>query len=262
MLVHRRLGITDMTSIEQDTANKERFKFNLPFSCITMQFGKSSDVLPRLPWKARTIVWMDYDGILDDEKLADAQHIATNAVSGSMIVMTVNAEPGEADGSRVERLRERLGSERVPPEITNDSHLGSWGTARAYRNILTNELLSTVSDRNGIAVSGSRIVYRPLFNFQYSDGARMTTVGGIFYSEAEAPHAERCSFKDLKFVSETETAYRIEVPNLTFRELRHLDAQLPVDDARKVAAVRIAREDVKKYVRVYRYFPNFLDAEF
>src|SRR5437762_3665630 len=97
LLVHRRLGINDMVSIERDTANRQRFLFNRPFACIEMRFGQSTDVLPRLAWRRRTIAWLDYDGVLEDDVLADAQHLASNMISGSVLVMTLNAEPGEAD---------------------------------------------------------------------------------------------------------------------------------------------------------------------
>lgn len=40
-LFHRSLGITQMISIEDNKEYKERFTFNIPYSCIKLRFGNS-----------------------------------------------------------------------------------------------------------------------------------------------------------------------------------------------------------------------------
>ena len=54
--------------------------------------------------------------------------------------------------------------------------------------------------------------------------------------------------------------YSIEVPRLTYRELQHLDAQLPQQDVTMIDA-SIPEEDLRRYCKVYRYFPNFAEIE-
>ena len=53
--------------------------------------------------------------------------------------------------------------------------------------------------------------------------------------------------------------YRREIPKLTYRELLHLDAQLPIDDIKILKAEAIPQKDLKRYAKIYRYFPNFME---
>jgi len=59
--------------------------------------------------------------------------------------------------------------------------------------------------------------------------------------------------------------YRIRVPNLTFKEMRYLDKWLPSDRTRaidgKANARFLSNDSIKDYSRIYRYFPNFVEAE-
>jgi hypothetical protein len=79
----------------------------------------------------------------------------------------------------------------------------------------------------------------------------------------------RCAFEDLCFFrpnyhpreDQVDEAYLIAVPNLTYREIRHLDTQLPIEDCRDLKAPAIPEEDLEKYKQIYRYFPTFAEAE-
>jgi hypothetical protein len=93
ILFHRALGITKMISIEKDKENKERFMFNRPFRCVELEFGKSNEVLPKLNWDAKSILWLDYDDKLDNHVLSDVRFFCINASPGSVIVLSVNAHP-------------------------------------------------------------------------------------------------------------------------------------------------------------------------
>src|SRR6266581_5372051 len=65
ILFHKSLGITNMTSIEQDRPFAKRFAFNRPFLCVDIKIGESGEILPTLNWSMRTILWLDYDLPLD-----------------------------------------------------------------------------------------------------------------------------------------------------------------------------------------------------
>ncbi|MBI3760706.1 MAG: hypothetical protein HY260_02450, partial [Chloroflexi bacterium] len=133
--------------------------------------------------------------------------------------------------------------------------------AATYRRIVHNEILETLNQRNGSRSLGSRYQYKQIFYFHYSDGAKMVTVGGLVYDEGLSPHVEKCAFENLPFVRTSDDPYLIEVPNLTYREIRHLDSQLPVDDYKVLQAPDIPETDLKKYGQVYRYFPTFAEAD-
>lgn len=265
-LFHKSLGIKNMISIERDLDNKGRFEFNRPFSCVQIAFGESNEILPTLSWNAKTILWLDYDGTLEPSVLTDIRFFCASAAPGSVIVATVNAEPyGLIEKeSRLDKLQNILGKERIPPDV-KESDLSDWGTARVYRRILTAEILGTLSERNGGLANGNKLEYRQLFDFCYRDGDRMLTIGGLLFERGQKLNMESCGFHQLDFTRSSTKAnskpFFIEVPKLTYREIRHLDRQLPRAKNKRLALPRVRPEDVKNYENIYRYFPTFAETE-
>jgi len=259
-LFHKALGINRMISIEKDIKNQGRFRFNRPFSCIKLAFGESNAVLPTLSWRSKAVLWLDYDSKLNSSVLTDIGHFCTYAVSGSIVIVTVEAKPDEEPEERVKRLRKAVGKLKVPTDITFTG-LADWGTAAACRRIINNEIMERLSYRNGGVEESKQLLYKQLFNFRYSDGTKMVTVGGIIYEKGKEGIFQRCAFgKNLPFVCGGEEAFLIEAPNLTFKELHYLDSKLPTRVP--PGGHSIPEEDVGRYARIYRYFPRFAEAEF
>ena len=153
-LVHERLGLTDMTSMERAHDKKERFRFNKPYSCVKFRWGESSEILPTLSWGKRSIVWLDYDSPLDSSILEDISTATLNLRSGSILVVTVDAKPerlADSNGSnivkeRLEALRTRIGENKLP-RGTKGSHLAKWGLSKVCRDVITNEIDEILSRR-------------------------------------------------------------------------------------------------------------------
>lgn len=285
IMFHRTLNITNMLSIEKDVENADRFDFNLPFKCVKMAYGKSTVVLPTLKWTKRTIGWFDYDGPLTADVLADVAFFVANAASGSVLVISVNANPvddeaespadasetvqAEATGPnspaarvarRLERFKGRVGHAKVPTDVT-PKDMRQWKFADVCKRIVTNEINDTIRARNGVLEDDDRFMYSQLFNFHYADGAKMLTVGGIIYTKGEEPHFRAAMFDKLSFVRSNDDAYSIEVPNLTYREIRSLEKQMPCAEGSILKAPGVPFEDTQKYARVYRYFPTFAETD-
>jgi len=259
-LFHKSLGLRRMISIEQDVDNQARFRFNRPFVCIKLHFGKSNDVLPVLSWNAKTIVWLDYDGLLNSSVLTDISTFCSSAIAGSVIVVTVNAMPDRPAEHRIKHLTARVGADNVPQDLTHSS-LADWGTAAVYQRIINNQINQRITERNGGLENSRQFVYRQLFNFRYADTAKMLSVGGVIYERRQQAAFDRCAFEKLfDFVKTGSDAYLIEAPNLTLREIHHLDSQLP-NKTQRLRARSIPTSDIEKYARVYRYFPRFAEAE-
>jgi hypothetical protein len=140
ILFHKTLGIINMISIEHDVEAKPRFEFNKPFSCITIEFGDSNDVLTKIPWDVRTIVWLDFDGRLTKSVLTDVRFFFSSAPTGSLGIFSVNANPDELDENepRLDKLKKIL-EDKVPPSVKEDD-LADWGTASVYRHIIQTKL--------------------------------------------------------------------------------------------------------------------------
>ena len=65
LLIHKSLGLKDLVSIEERKQDEKRFRFNCPYGCVDLKFGKSNNVLPGLKWDKKTILWLDYEDPLE-----------------------------------------------------------------------------------------------------------------------------------------------------------------------------------------------------
>lgn len=264
-LMHKALGLKNMISIEEEISDAERFEFNVPFSCITMKYGNSNDELPALPWDVRTILWLDYDRSINTSVLTDIKHFFTSAIPGSIILITLNASIyGVETGREVEEekrlalLEDIIGKTKIPLGITGKD-LHGWKTSKVFRRIMINEIEEIINARNGSQSPDNKLSFKQLFYFQYKDGAKMLTLGGIFIDEGQEETFKRCAFDKLEFFRDGDTPYEIKVPNLTLREIKYLEKFLPnsLDKSKPF----LPEADKKKYSRVYRYFPLFAETE-
>jgi hypothetical protein len=271
-LLHQRLGITRMLSIECRDDATARIKFNVPYLCIKMKWGISHEVLPTLNWRKKTIIWLDYDSPLETKMLDDIRLVTSSLVSGSMIVITVEAKPKEIEGNvniaheRLQTLVQNVGEDRLPLMKEGDravrslkgSDLAEWGLARVSRQIIDAEIARTLKDRNAPLDAESRVSYEQLFNFHYADGAKMLTVGGIIRHARDASRIPESTFDMLEFVRRAEDPYLIEAPVLTSRELTYLDRHLTRGFR---GAGWLPQTECEKYKKVYRYHPTFAEVE-
>lgn len=287
-LFHKALNINSMFSIEKGAArNKtilERYEANKPYKCIEIIPGQSHVELPKLDWTENSIIWLDYDGGISSDVLADIQTVCANSPHGNVLVITLRVEPGpeiEEDEygvakNRLERLEELLGKDKIPFQIIESyddgvpklspikpKHLDSWGTAKVLREIVTNEIESTLVSRNSGIRKDLTLSYKQLFNFHYADGVKMLTVGGILFEDGQSHKVSSCAFERFPFISFDEKPYKIDIPFLTYRELRKLDSQLPNDDIEELKKVLpgVPEKDILSYLKIYRYFPTFAETE-
>jgi hypothetical protein len=259
-LIHKTLGITEMLSIERDEEDQERFRFNVPYSCVKIAFGEASAVLPTLAWDVRTILWLDYDYGLDAGVLGDVAHFCANACAGSSIVVSLNAHSDREDKTPLVSLQEKVGERDLPADLTN-ADFKDWAKARTFRRIIMNKVTDALNIRNGTRAVGSKFNFKQLFNFHYQDGARMLTLGGLLHEQGQAPLVAKSALDNLWFVRTGEEPFHIKIPRLTYKEIRYLDEQLPIGDATALTARGIPTEDLEMYSLIYRYFPTFTETD-
>src|ERR1700759_2180559 len=61
ILMHRRLGIQDLVSVEKETSRLDRAEFNRPFACVKVLGGDLSGHLATMKFTKPLIAWLDYD---------------------------------------------------------------------------------------------------------------------------------------------------------------------------------------------------------
>ena len=261
-LFHKALGFEEMHSIEKEKNDEERFRNNVPFRNVNLIFEETGTALSKLDFSKRSIVWLDYDGRLSGSVLEDVRDLTSSVCSGSFILFTVQANPENGDDKidSLQLLAKEVGEKNVPAK-TKKTTLYGWGTAQVLRQIIANEIESSLSTRNLGQPDGQSFCFKQLFNFNYEDGAKMLTVGGIVYSQAEVDMLEACKFDELTFVETEKTPFKITVPNLTFRELKLLESQMPTVGLTDLDKRGMPDSEITNYMKIYRYFPSFATFE-
>lgn len=268
ILFHKAIGFTNMVSIEKDKPSnlqhKNRFEFNKPYGGIELMFGDSWGILHSLQWNdTRTVLWLDYDGKLDQNCLSDISTFFTRAEPGSFLLISYNIMDDFGEGDKttpLERLEAQVGKENVPPGISPEDSLTGWARAEVFRTVVSNKIEEVLKQRNGVLRPENRLRYRQIVNFRYQDGAMMATVGGVLFDAGQEGVCCQAGFHNLEFYSGDDKAFKIEVPCLTTREIRHLDSLIPISEC-DYSKIAIPAADVRAYQKLYRYFPTFAEAD-
>jgi hypothetical protein len=260
-----------MISIEKREEYKERFEFNKPYSCIEMKYGDSNDILPELSWDKPTIVWLDYDGFLTEAVINDIALISAKAISGSVLIVTVNATPykqpketpyEEVQKNLLEKFKKQIGYETLPPDLKATDLQGDANMAKTCQEVILDNINKNLRDRNGLLRPEERMMFYPLFNMTYSDNARMLTVGGIIYNTSHSDALKKCEFEKLEFISkENQGAYDISVPIITPRERHYLNQRLPHGTKEDALKIGLKEEEISNFSRLYRYAPTYAEVE-
>lgn len=269
ILFHRALGIKNMISIEQVETAKNRIEDNKPFR-IPVEYMRSRDALVKLNWKSKNFIWLDYDDPLSIEMLEDVGIATRRAESGTVLTLSVQCTKApqvaeyEEDPSisALDRFSNIFGRTRVPSN-TNEKDLYGWKYADLSRKIIKNEIESILADRNSqkTPTDPDYIKFHVIADFEYEDGAKMTTISGIFYSNRDTAILESCHFENLDFINPSSNKIRINIPKLTAREFKKLESQLPLPPDGSLELGSIPQSEANNFVGLYRYLPNFAVLE-
>lgn len=267
VLFHRILGVRNMISIER-YGPEERFNLNKPFAAIQMRFGTTGAELPKLDWSERHFLWLDYDDPLTPSMLLDTRSVATNATSGTVLAVSVqchqaqevSATTNDPEGpSALDRFKTSFGSARVPTTAAADELFG-WPFGKLSRAMILSEIQASLAPRNAEQSPDKKVTFSPICTIDYEDGAKMTTIVGIFTEGADVSKLEECRFQDLDFLPEGRSHVRIGIPKLTVAEIRSLERQLPASPETLILGA-IPPTEAKKFSELYRYLPNFAVLE-
>jgi hypothetical protein len=139
--------------------------------------------------------------------------------------------------------------------------LRGWTLSRTSRIAIRQEIENNLQQVNAAREDQQKIEFRQVTAFEYSDGAKMTTIGGVFLNAQDQQKFEDARFDDLLFYQNGDEAFRINVPLLTPREMRHLDKSLPCPPDAAIKRGPIPDLQAKRYALLYRYLPNFASYE-
>lgn len=267
-LFHRALGIREMISIEEADTARERIEANKPFR-IPVDYRPSNDALPDLDWLKNLFIWLDYDDPISTDMLLDMKTVARRAKSGTALAVSVQcscapqvaeAEQDHAAGAlgSLERFVALFGRERVPDGTLNIDLYG-WRFGNLSRRILLQEIQAELATRN--AADGTSVFFHPVCEIEYEDGAKMTTVVGVFCSPEDEALLQQCHFDGLDFLHDGPKPVRISVPKITAREFKLLESQLPLPEGGELAIGTIPLAEARHFSKMYRYLPSYAVLE-
>lgn len=261
ILAHKRLGISDMISVEIDEITFKRAKFNAPFRTIKVVHAHSSSVLDQLaatkaalakPW----VVWLDYVSGPTADVRADIDRVIDNAPLGSVLLITINVVGGSVgkglDGRR-DHLRSLFGD-----AVAEDAPLTDFQEGNLPK-VVADCVTAYISSR---CQRLAQRPYVPAFNMPYRDNAKMLTVGGVLPSVRQE-QSVRALVADGDWPGMP--TFPIETPPLTPKELTTLQRVLPSNKAltdADVARLGFALEEgmLDVYCAHYRRYPSFFQV--
>lgn len=261
IIFHKTFRMRDMISLEREKSRKQRVAFNKPYNCIQIRMDHSTDVLPTLAWNKRTILWLDYDDVLEKHFFADIDTFCRLAPSGSALIVTSNAHLGqvypvyehEQLQDPVSLLREVAG-DFVPSDAANRI-TGAYFPGLVAETLLAAAQSASLSRPDNFSA-------QTLFNIGYSDGVPMVTIGVMIVNEEDRHKLDQIGIANHASYLGASDQFWIDLPHLTQKEKLALDALLPSDKSLKVADLpfELRPAELDSYAKFYRFYPVF--AEF
>ncbi len=257
-LFHKELNIDTMISIEGGSISLDRLEFNKPYHWIRICPGSSTDVLRKdIDLSKPSIVWLDYDGVLELYCFDDIFVLLDALPHGSVFIMSCNRELKNEENEIMTRaeLDERFRG-YTPFDLEEDCCAGI-NAPVTLEKMIGSYCLRVIKERN--QKNKTNLKFTPLYNITYRDGAGMYTYGGIIlnedYDETELLDAR------YQFLN-ADKPLIIDIPPFTYKEIIYFNQILndPVKEQEALDKGLITESWLKKLKTFYRYMPNFYDV--
>ncbi|MCY1661093.1 O-methyltransferase [Chryseobacterium sp. SL1] len=259
-LFHKELHINEMHSFEAGSFSMDKLNVNCPYSFINIRKESSTEALPKIDLTKKTLVWLDYDDSLENFMFEDLAILMNKLPVGSIYLMSCNRQLKSDESGEiytVEEFREKFGG--LTPFNVTEKDLSGGEDFNTIRKMLSQLINKIIKDRNR---NGENIVFQQLYNILYQEnrGARMFTFGGVI-TESDKTF-EELNQSDFDFIKNDDSVYKIDIPNLTSKEIDLINKNISNDEALKdIIDKRIATEvEIDKHKDIYKYLPNFYDV--
>lgn len=259
-LFHKELHINEMYSFEGGSFSVDKLNVNCPYSFINIIKESSTEALPKIDLTKKSLVWLDYDDSLENFMFEDLAILMNKLPVGSIYLMSCNRQLKSDDSGEiytVEEFREKFGG--LTPFNVTEKDLSGGEDFNTIRKMLAQLINKTIKDRSR---NGENIKFQQLYNILYQEnrGARMFTFGGVI-TESDKTF-EELNQSDFDFIKNDDSVYKIDIPNLTSKEIDLINKNISNDDGLKdIIDKRIATEiEISKHKDIYKYLPNFYDV--
>ncbi|PKJ26839.1 O-methyltransferase, partial [Escherichia coli] len=270
-IMHNRIALSDMISLEEQESTHIRQKYNLPYNCIDCKLISAHDFILDYSFSKPSITWLDYASPKKIQTDLDDIHLLSTKVSSfDILKVTFPINPSSYYQRRVgesldifkeafiNSLKSLLGKKYLDFNLQiSNADLSDRKIKALLIRIITNAFRSAIE--RGLSGRKDKIQYYPLSLNQYNDGSHtMLTISGFFSSEQEYIELSKaCDLSNWQFYSTNwEDVQEIAIPTLTIKEKINLDSKLPDKEAYQAAAEEFSlneneRDNYYKYYRLY-----------
>lgn len=234
-------------------------KYNSPYGFIQIHKGMSSTELTKINFDTKTIVWLDYDGAIEDYTFSDLSLLLRKMPVGSVYIVSCNRELKNKENSDFSSVDEFVDVfKELSPSDLKISDLSASNDYKTIRKMFNKSVRNALKDRN---MYGDSVKFRQLFDIIYQEnrGAKMYTYGGIILDHNYEEHL--LEVDDFPFIYRGEDeAYKIEVPNITLKESLLLNSCIGDENYSDKIKNIVTESCYQKYLKVYKYLPRFFDV--
>lgn len=257
-LFHKELNIDTLISIEGGDFSVEKVNFNSPYSFIKIIKDLSTNALKSIDLNKKSLVWLDYDGTLDNYMFQDIQLLFSKLPEGSIYLITCNRELKSKEFGKeykVSEFEDKFGN-LVPFGVKKSDFTGQ-NNYKTIREMVSGVISETLNSRNNSL--NENLDFKQLFNLTYNEnrGARMYTFGGIIADKGY--NVNDIDLNNFSFINQDDIAYNLKIPNLTLKEIELINNHFDEEDELLSKKI-IESKDISIYKKTYRYLPKFFDV--
>lgn len=267
ILFHKFLNINNLRSVEKEQKHKIAFEFNKPFDLIKMEYCDVGLIMEKLEKTLKHLIWLDFDKILNSENTSAIQSAAGNITHRSILLISVcieNPFPHAKPDEVPEKIKDRLKNNGVNVNDFEKIDFSEGNFKRTTVKIIAREI------NDGLTKNERNLEFFPLFNFTYSDGLKIATVGGVFVNKSLANKLQTSQiFEKFPFLRSnfSDPPYNIQINPMTKKEKVFLDSIMPSGKHKKTIKDTISKEvfDYYKkeffedYKEIYKYYPSYAE---
>jgi hypothetical protein len=270
-LIHYRLELSKLSSIEKDPSVITRQEFNKPFNCISCIQTTTKTFIDDFTAVNPSIFWLDYTTTQWRSQFEECRTLISKLNFHDIFKVTLNANPdclgNQNDGD--EKIIENFKNKASSSYTSENIRINDLKALDRFANVIT-KVIQNVAE--SALKHSDDLFFEPLTIFRYKDGPhQMLSITGIVLKNLhENPRTkllQDAMTTDWPHISKSWTdIHEIAVPDLTGREKLSINRLLPSTTGnikQEEIPFQLDKNPAKNmksisnYIKYYRYIPNF-----
>ena len=272
-LMHERLHISSMISLESDVSVFKRATFNAPYNCIEIVNQSSTDYISSGNWDdQKSVIWLDYTSPKQlPKQFSDIASLLNKTITHDIVRMTFNANADTLGKitqeygleQRMEKFKSRMAdylpADYNPTDFNKENY--PLFILKCLRLLISDAFLENEYDKRFML---------PIFSTIYQDSEhRMLTFTGIVLNDYNEVDTIKSFFPDIPYINfEWDNPSKINIPGLTVKEMLEINKMLPSENAKEQIEESFdfvfggKKEEINSYISFYKYYPSFQSINF